>query len=79
MKPIHEHDCTKCKHLGTEDQTDFYVCQWDKEFVSVIARYSSVDRDYSSMSVHLPELETTSFLQKSLQRALDLFKESQHA
>lgn len=79
MKPIHEHDCTKCKYLGTEDQTDFYVCQWDKEFVSVIARYSAVDSDYSSMSVHLPELEATSFLQKSLQRALDLFKESQHA
>lgn len=73
MKPLHEHDCTKCEHLGTEDQTDFYVCQWDKDFVSVIARYSSVDRDYSSMPVHLPELETTRSLDKRLQRALDLF------
>lgn len=77
MKPLHEHDCTKCKHLGTEDQTDFYVCQWEKEFVSVIARYSSFESDYSSMPVHLPELKTTHFLGKSLQRALDLFKESQ--
>lgn len=50
MKPLHEHDCTSCIYLGSDDENDYYFHR-NEEHVSLgtlICRYSSDGWDYSS-------------------------------
>lgn len=47
-KPYHQHDCSKCKYLGSmymDRPMDWYVCGND----SILARFSDEGRDYWSM------------------------------
>ena len=53
-KPIHTHDCDKCKYVVTTSNgygvlTDWYVCGLSDP--TVIGRHSSRGSDYWSMSV----------------------------
>jgi hypothetical protein len=52
-KPYHQHDCAKCRYLGSmivdgRGPADWYVCG-NERTGSVIARFSDEGRDYWSM------------------------------
>lgn len=48
-EPLHEHDCSKCIYLGSDEDTDYYYHPNDEEllFATLIARYGQ-HGDYSS-------------------------------
>lgn len=50
MKPLHEHDCTHCIYLGSDDENDYYFHRDSDNVVgsTLICRYSSDGWDYSS-------------------------------
>ena len=57
MKPLYEHDCTNCIHLGVHDKADLYFCLQGGNMPTVIARYSNEGSDYTSgMLFPRPEL-----------------------
>ena len=46
MKPLHRHDCTRCRHLGSWHKFDVYICEPGRG--TVISRYGSEGSEYCS-------------------------------
>lgn len=68
VTPIHEHDCTNCVFLGTQDNHDLYFCPTGGGgSVTVLAR-SGPDGDYESGMVFATN-GTSPLLAEALKRA----------
>jgi hypothetical protein len=47
-KPLYDHDCDRCRFVGTYNGRDLYVCAFDGAIDAVLLRQSSKGGDYES-------------------------------
>lgn len=47
-KPLFDHDCCKCRYIGTYDGKDLYTCSDNGIIDTVISRHSNYDVDYEN-------------------------------
>ena len=78
MKPMYEHDCEACRHLGTvngaDGVVDLYMCPRDGGLgPSLVARfgddgpdYTSVPAQYAESLTGRPELKAAAALAKNI-------------
>jgi hypothetical protein len=55
--PIFEHDCVKCKFLGSiADKYDMYLHEWENTPHTVLFRYGNEESEYASYPISKEEL-----------------------